>query len=120
MVRAGLRRQRSGWAIAVEFVVEHLQQIMRDMFQADPWRYTPLVVTLALFIGVANLLGLVPGLHAPTADFSTTAALAALVFLAVPFYGIRACGAEMVPEITRTPIRKACSRPTIRARSSAS
>jgi F-type H+-transporting ATPase subunit a len=45
-----------------------------------------------LFIGTANLLGLVPGLRAPTGDFSTTAALAIIVFLAVPFYGIRARG----------------------------
>ncbi len=51
-----------------------------------------MVVTLALFIGTANLLGLVPGLRAPTADFSTTAALAIVVFLAVPFFGIRAQG----------------------------
>src|SRR5581483_4828607 len=83
VVRAGLRRQRSGWVVAVEFVVEHMQEIMRDMFQCDPSRYTPLVVTLALFIGTANLLGLVPGMRSPTADFSTTAALAALVFFAV-------------------------------------
>jgi F-type H+-transporting ATPase subunit a len=65
---------------------------MRDMFGSDPRPYTPLIVTLALFIGVANLLGLVPGLRSPTADFSTTAALALVVFLAVPIFGIRARG----------------------------
>ncbi len=54
--------------------------------------YTPLVITLALFIGTANLLGLVPGMRSPTADFSSTAALAVVVFLAVPYYGIRARG----------------------------
>jgi F-type H+-transporting ATPase subunit a len=85
-------RRLSGWQMAAEFVVEHLEGIMRDMFGEDPRPYTPLVVTLALFIGVANLLGLVPGLRAPTADFSTTLALAVVVFLAVPFYGIRARG----------------------------
>jgi F-type H+-transporting ATPase subunit a len=90
LVRFG--RQLSGWQMAAEFVVEHLEAIMQDMFGEDPRPYTPLVVTLALFIGVANLLGLVPGLRSPTADFSTTAALAVLVFLAVPFYGIRARG----------------------------
>jgi F-type H+-transporting ATPase subunit a len=31
-------------------------------------------------------------MHSPTADFSTTAALAVIVFLSVPFYGIRAQG----------------------------
>jgi F-type H+-transporting ATPase subunit a len=81
-----------GLRTAAEFVVEHLEGVMRDMFAADPRPYVPLVVTLALFIGVANLLGLVPGMQAPTADFSTTAALAVIVFCAVPFSGIRARG----------------------------
>jgi F-type H+-transporting ATPase subunit a len=92
VVRALMARRLSGWQVAAEFLMEHLEQIMRDMCGRDPRPYTPLVVTLALFIGVANLLGLVPGLHAPTADLSTTAALAIVVFLAVPFYGIRARG----------------------------
>jgi len=92
VVRYGLRRGPSAWQTIAESLVEHLEDIMRDMSAGDPRRYTPLVVTLALFIAVANLLGLVPGLRAPTADFSTTAALAAVVFLAVPFYGIRARG----------------------------
>jgi F-type H+-transporting ATPase subunit a len=75
-----------------ELVVEHFEDLMRDMFGGDPRPYTPMIVTLALYIGAANLLGLVPGLRAPTADFSTTAALAVVVFLAVPFFGIRARG----------------------------
>jgi F-type H+-transporting ATPase subunit a len=92
LARAGLRRRGSGWALAAEYLVEHFEALMRDLFGTDPRPYTPLVVTLALFIGAANLLGLVPGLRSPTADFSTTAALAMLVFVAVPFYGIRARG----------------------------
>jgi F-type H+-transporting ATPase subunit a len=91
LVRFGAGRFPA-WQTVAEFIVEHLEGIMRDMFARDPVPYTPLVVTLALFIGTSNLLGLVPGLRAPTADFSTTAALAVLVFLAVPFYGIRARG----------------------------
>jgi F-type H+-transporting ATPase subunit a len=92
LVRVGLKRSRSGWPVAAEFVVEHLEGIMREMFECDPRPYTPLVVTLALFIGTANLLGLLPGMSSPTADFSTTAALAVVVFLAVPLYGIWARG----------------------------
>jgi F-type H+-transporting ATPase subunit a len=92
LVRLRLKRSNSGWPVAAEFIVEHLEGVMRDMSDSDPTPYTPLVVTLALFIGTANLLGLVPGMRSPTADFSTTAALAVLVFLAVPFYGIRARG----------------------------
>ena len=54
------------------------------MFGRDPRPFVPLVVTLAIFVGVANLLGLVPGMKSPTADFSTTSALAVVVFFAVP------------------------------------
>jgi F-type H+-transporting ATPase subunit a len=92
LARLGLDRKRSGWPVLAELVVEHFEDLMRDMFGDDPRPYTPLIVTLALFIGTANLLGLVPGLRSPTADFSATAALAVVVFLAVPFYGIRARG----------------------------
>ncbi len=94
LVRFGLggRQSKDGWRIAAELIVEHFEGIMQDMFGRDPHPFTPLVVTLALFITVANLLGLVPGMKAPTADLATTSALAVLVFLAVPFYGIRARG----------------------------
>ena len=92
LARWGLRRGPNMWSVAAEFVVEHLEGVMRDMFGRDPRPFVPLVVTLALFIGIANLLGLFPGLKSPTADFSTTAALAVVVFLAVPVYGIRTKG----------------------------
>jgi len=92
VARVGLTRRTSGWQIAAEFLVEHLEGVMREMFACDPRPYTPLVATLALYIGTANLFGLLPAMHAPTADFSTTSALASVVFLAVPFYGIRARG----------------------------
>ena len=92
VIRILMSRRLSGWQVAAEFLMEHLEAILGDMSGGDPRPYTPLVLTLAVFIGAANLLGLLPGLRAPTADISTTAALAAVVFLAVPFYGIRARG----------------------------
>lgn len=94
LARWGLRRGPNAWSISAEFVVEHLESVMREMFGRDPRSFVPLVVTLALFVGVANLLGLFPGMKSPTADFSTTAALAAVVFLAVPIYGIHTKGVK--------------------------
>jgi|SRR5579883_526650 len=91
LARLGLRRPNT-WAITAEFLIEHLEGVMRDMFGRDPRPFVPLVVTLALFVGVASLLGLLPGMKSPTADFSTTAALAVVVFLAVPIYGISTKG----------------------------
>ena len=92
VVRRGLRLGGSRWQSVAESVIEHLESVLGDMSGANPRPYTPLIVTLALFIGVSNLLGLVPEMRAPTADFATTAALAIVVFLAVPFYGVRARG----------------------------
>lgn len=92
VARIGLTKRATSWQIAAEFVIEHLEGVMRDMFGGDPRAYTPLVATLALYIGTANVFGLLPAMRAPTADFSTTAALAMVVFLAVPIYGIRARG----------------------------
>lgn len=92
IVRVGLRHGPSRWATSAELLIEHLETIMKDMSGRDPRPYMPVVATLALYIGVANLLGLVPGLHSPTADFSTAAALATIVFVAVPFFGIRTQG----------------------------
>ena len=52
----------------------------------------PFIGTLWLFVALANLTGLVPGLHSPTGDLSTTTALAVLVFLSVHWYGLRSVG----------------------------
>jgi F-type H+-transporting ATPase subunit a len=91
-VRLGLNAHPSRLQVVAEAVIEHLEGIMREMFGRDPRPYTAFVVTLALFVGAANLVGLAPGMRAPTADFSTAAALAAVVFLAVPFFGVRTRG----------------------------
>ena len=52
----------------------------------------PFVGTLWVFIAVANLTGVVPGLQSPTGDLSTTAGLAVIVFLSVHWFGIRTDG----------------------------
>jgi F-type H+-transporting ATPase subunit a len=50
--------------------------------------FVPLVGSIFIFILVMNLFGLIPGMKAPTENWSTTAALAIVVFLAVQFYGL--------------------------------
>ncbi len=55
-------------------------------------RIMPFIATLWLFLIVANLVGLIPGLDSPTRDLSVTSALAVLVFLSVHWYGIRTQG----------------------------
>jgi F-type H+-transporting ATPase subunit a len=75
-----------------ELFMEYLCDLIREIVRAEPGPYVPLAGTLFLFIFASNLWGMIPGMESPTADISVTAALAVLVFLAVPFYGVRAKG----------------------------
>lgn len=76
----------------LESVVDFIEQQLREVLKRDPAPFLPFLGTLVLFIGLANLLQPVPGYMAPTGSLSTTAALAALVFFAVPMWGIRYAG----------------------------
>jgi F-type H+-transporting ATPase subunit a len=80
--------QLSRWQNLMEVLVTGMRGQIRDISRQDPGEYLPFVGTLFLFIGVCNILGIVPGFEPPTGSLSTTAALAACVFVAVPLYGI--------------------------------
>ena len=81
-------KQLSGWQNLMEVLVTGMRDQIRDISRQDPGEYLPFVGTLFLFIAVCNILGVVPGFEPPTGSLSTTAALAACVFVAVPLYGI--------------------------------
>jgi len=77
---------------ATEGVVVSLEAALAAVAPAHARRMLPLVGTLWVFLVVANLAGLIPGVHSPTGDLSATAALALLVFLSVHWFGISAQG----------------------------
>ena len=49
-------------------------------------KYLPFILTLAIFIFVANALGMIPGLLPPTANFNCTLGLALIVFFCYACY----------------------------------
>jgi F-type H+-transporting ATPase subunit a len=78
---------------AIEAIVIAIEETLKEVLPPAAVRQVlPFVGTLWLFVLIANLAGLIPGLHAPTRDLSATAALAVLVFAASHWYGIRAHG----------------------------
>ncbi|CAO3454843.1 F0F1 ATP synthase subunit A [Azospirillum largimobile] len=88
-----LRVERPGRVQTVlELVVETLRRQIGETMQADATPFLPLLGTLFLYLAVANLSGLVPGLKAPTAFLETAAALALVVLLASQALGIRRRG----------------------------
>lgn len=104
---------------AVEAIVTMIEDAVTTVAPQHGMRIMPFVGSLWIFLVIANLSGLVPGLHSPTRDLSATAALAILVFFSTHWFGIRIQGLKqylrhylapvplllplhLVSEITRT------------------
>ncbi len=76
----------------LEGVVSAIETAVAAVAPEHARQLTPFIGSLWIFLVVANLSGLIPGVKAPTGDLSATAALAILVFLSVHWFGIRAQG----------------------------
>lgn len=90
----------------LEALVEAIRRQIREASQGEPDRYLPFIGTLFLFIVTSNVLAVVPGFFPPTASLSTTAALAACVFFAVPIFGVaeRGLGGYLRHYLQPTPL----------------
>lgn len=75
--------------VTMEGTIGAIDDAIRAVLPQQADRVFPFIATLWIFIVTANLMGLVPGVHAPTGDLSVTAALAMLVFLSVHWFGIQ-------------------------------
>lgn len=76
----------------MEVVLEQFVNELDETIGHGGRRYLPLIATLGLFILTSNLMGLVPGLIAPTANLNTTAACALIVFFTYHWIGVRKQG----------------------------
>ena len=76
----------------VEVIIEQFNGMIDDVIGPQGRPYLPLIATLGLFIVLCNLLGLVPGLMAPTGNLMTNAACALVVFFAYHYIGIKKQG----------------------------
>ncbi|MBK8263235.1 MAG: F0F1 ATP synthase subunit A [Nannocystis sp.] len=85
-------REITLWQAALEYLTTWISGTIGEIVDEDPRPYVPLIGTLVLFIAVCNLLALIPRVRPPTADLATAAALALVVFGAVPYFGIRRRG----------------------------
>ncbi|WP_298267141.1 F0F1 ATP synthase subunit A [Geobacter sp.] len=76
----------------MEVVVGGIENMVEETMGEKGRPYFPLIATLALFILVSNLIGLVPGFFPPTANLNTTAACAVIVFLSTHVVGVKKHG----------------------------
>ena len=78
--------------VLFEVIVETVDSQIRDTMRQEPGPYRAFIGTLFVFIFVCNWSSLVPGVEPPTAHLETDAALAAIVFAAVIWFGVRVRG----------------------------
>jgi F-type H+-transporting ATPase subunit a len=82
------RRRPTG----LEMLVDFLDDLISGIMSRPADHFLPLLGSLAIFIGFANIIGLVPLLSSPTKDINTPIALAVVVFFSVHYFGIRLMG----------------------------
>jgi len=86
-----LRQQPTGWQAVVEWALTSIRELLDEM-TGNGQPYVALVASIGVFVLVANLSSILPGVEAPTADLNTPVALAIVVFFSVHYFGIRERG----------------------------
>lgn len=79
--------------LLLETAVSGLHNMVQDMVGEKGGRYVPYLMTVLLYIGVANIIGLF-GFKPPTKDLTVTVALAVMSILLIEFAGIREKGVK--------------------------
>jgi F-type H+-transporting ATPase subunit a len=79
----------SGIQNFMEVVIDGVENMIVETMGEHGRSFFPLIATLAIFILVSNLIGLIPGFYPPTANINTTAACAIIVFLSTHIVGIK-------------------------------
>ncbi|MCD8142978.1 MAG: F0F1 ATP synthase subunit A [Clostridiales bacterium] len=78
---------------AVEFCVTKLEDVVTDMVGEEGRSYVPYLITVLLYIGFANLIGIF-GFKPPAKDLNVTIALAVMSIILVQMASIRARGTK--------------------------
>lgn len=87
----------------LEMVLDFLDDLISGLIGHDSaWDYIPFLGSLAIFLGFANILSVIPSIPlpdgnmliiiAPTRDLNTPVALATVVFFSVHYFGMRQQG----------------------------
>ena len=96
-VRGSLKLVPTGLQNFMEMVVYAILDLVDENI-GHKWgrQLFPFIFTIFIYILLCNLMGLVPGFTASTANVNTNAAMAIPVFLATHFYGVRVHGVKYI------------------------
>lgn len=81
----------SNFLNVIEILVESVENLVKTNMGEQNIGFAPYILTLAVFLAVANLFGLL-GFSPPTSDFSVTFALALITFVLTQYWSFRNAG----------------------------
>ena len=95
IIRGSLQLIPKGFQNFTELIIKAMLDLVEENI-GHKWgrQLFPFICTIFLYILVCNLMGLIPGFTAATANINTNAAMAIPVFFATHFYGIRIHGVK--------------------------
>ena len=82
-------RRPDGLQNFMEIIVGGIENMVVETMGEHGRSFFSLIATLALFILVSNITGLIPGFFPPTANINTTAACAIIVFVTTHIVGFK-------------------------------
>jgi len=80
----------------MEVIIGGIENMIVETMGEHGRPFFPLIATLAIFVLVSNLIGLVPGFFPPTANINTTAACAVVVFVTTHVVGVKEHGFKYI------------------------
>jgi F-type H+-transporting ATPase subunit a len=93
MATRNLQTVPTGCQNVMESFIDGILTIGSDVIPRDLARkYLPLTGALAIYIFIANVIGIIPGFESPTGNVNLTLSLALIVFVYYHFEGIRKNG----------------------------
>jgi F-type H+-transporting ATPase subunit a len=97
ILRGSLRLVPRGIQNFIELIINEMLNLVDENI-GEHWgpRLFPFICTIFIYILVCNLMGLLPGFTAATANVNTNAAMAIPVFFATHYFGIRAHGIKYI------------------------
>ncbi len=92
VVSRGIKMVPGNLQSVMESLIGGIENLVEETMGPKGKAYFPLIATLALFILVSNLIGLIPGFYPPTANLNTNAAMALTVFAMTHIVGLKEHG----------------------------
>ncbi len=84
----------------VEGIIVFIYDLGENIMGKEGRPYVPFIFGIGMYVVVSNLIGIVPGLIAPTSNMNTTAAPAIAVFILYNYIGIKKHGVHYIKQFT--------------------